>query len=171
MTSIVRRGNHFIRLENEWCLIDGPWFDYLERLSNGSSVPVRLAYFGESPCIFVDRMTADEMYEHISTSNIQEVEWLPKQWHPGVIDPWKGKAWATARELYLHDRWHEWLVRRTRTGYTLLPDGKLPEFLAAPVLQGDEDAYWWYDAWDWYDAFEYYVRGKEEVKRLDGKEE
>jgi len=166
--SVVRRGNHFIRLENEWCLIDGPWFHYLERLSNGSSMPVCLAYFG-APDVTFKEMTGEEMYEHVSPSNLREVEWMPKRWRPGFIDPWYGKTWASARELYLHDRWREWLFGRTKIGYTLLPDGRLPEFLAAPDTKGDEDAYWWYDAWEWYDTFEYYARGNG-VKRLDGKE-
>ena len=165
--SVVRRGNHFIRLENEWCLIDGPWFSYLERLSNGSSMPVRLPYFGASDVI-VREMTADEMYEHLSSSNIQEVEWMPKRWYPGFVNPWRFRREIDPEPPMLN-RWNAWMAGRIKTGYILLPDGRLPEFLAAPDTKGDEDAYWWHDAWEWYDTFEYYFSRKE-VKRLDGKE-
>lgn len=31
---MIRSGNHFIRVDFKWLLIDGPWFKTLERLSN-----------------------------------------------------------------------------------------------------------------------------------------
>ena len=103
--SIVRRGNHFIRLENEWCLIGGPWFDCLATLSNGGSAVVRLDYF-EIPPIMWTKLNDD-----FEMRPFKYVEWLPKVWHPGFRNPWYGKRWATAQELYLKDRWNNWMPR------------------------------------------------------------
>lgn len=36
--TIVRRGNHFIRIEGLWVLIDGPWYDYLCSFSHSGKM-------------------------------------------------------------------------------------------------------------------------------------
>lgn len=141
--SIVRRGNHFIRLENEWCLIDGPWFDSLERLSRGGSIPIHLPYS--------DHMEMDLVWDsdEAPRCSYKEVEWLPKAWYPAYHNPWKAMVWARWEELYLQDRWNKWIAGRRRRGYMLLPDGELPEFLNRQAPK-DADRDWWYDAWNWY---------------------
>ena len=140
--SIVRRGNHFIRLEGEWCLIDGPWFEYLRRLSNGSSMPVRLSYCDKWEPVW---SIADEP-PHMG--DIKEVEWLPKRWYPAHINPWRFGVLPGHHPL--RDKWNEWMAGRIRKGYVLMPDGELPPFLNRPMPNEPHTRSWWADAWNWY---------------------
>jgi hypothetical protein len=138
--SVVRRGNHFIRLEGEWCLIDGPWFDYLSRLSYGGSMPVRF------DCLDLPS-TYGKLEDVPVWRDFRYIEWLPKIWHPGFRNPWNGKTWLTAQEMSLRDRWNSWIFGRRRIGYVLLPNGELPAFLSMEVPDG-ADRNWWWEALD-----------------------
>ena len=140
--SIVRNGNHFICLEGEWCLIDGPWFDYLEWLSRGGSIPVRLHYHEHGEV----QLPTESM--ELVMSTMKEVEWEPRMWYPAFVNPWRFAALPGLHPL--RDRWNEWMARRRRRGYVLLPDGKLPPFLNRSMPEEPKTRGWWYDAWSWY---------------------
>lgn len=132
-SSIVRRGNHFIRLEGEWCLIDGPWFNYLEGFYRYSSTPIFISVVDPHP-----RYYKFEDFDFPSHTNIRCMEWEPRRWYPEYIYP----------PIIFKDRWNEWMNGRIKTGYVLLPDGKLPAFMGMEVPE-DADDWWWDSAWWW----------------------
>jgi len=143
--SIVRRGNHFIRLEGEWCLIDGPWFEYLKRLSRGCFSPVRTEVVDPHPRWYNFR---DFNLEFGVCINPHYLDWEQRRWYPSHVNPFANKRWASFRELWLHDRWQKWMGNRVKMGFVLLPFGRLPEFIDMEIPD-DADGHWWWDAWDY----------------------
>lgn len=131
--SIIRRGNHFIRMGGEiikdgWVLIDGPWFSLLEKIRGSSWVPVRL-----------DKPILDIVWEDTYKLNIRPlefIEWEPMMWHPGILLHPK----MVGRVDF---RWNRVLTFRKRVGYFMRPDARLPAFLNYPEWIEDE---WYVDA-------------------------
>lgn len=42
--SIVRAGNYFVRVGSKWALVEGPWYDYLNRMAHPGAREVRLPH-------------------------------------------------------------------------------------------------------------------------------
>lgn len=124
--SIVRRGNHFIYLDGAgWVLIDGPWFDRLEKSRVEFHLISVLAF---EPISF----TATGSPE---TGPPPPNEWERTAWHPGgmSLHPDLGcLAW----------RWNQVLAERRKAGYRIWPDGKLPCYFNRLEFVDDP---WWHD--------------------------
>lgn len=134
--SIVRRGNHFIRMGGEiikdgWVLIDGPWFSLLEAVRGESWMPVRLDKAAVDLHSFMCEFTDMPIWRPL-----EFIEWEPMMWHPGIL---------------LHPKmvgrmdfgWNKVLTLRKRVGYFMRPDARLPAFLNYPEWIEDE---WYVDA-------------------------
>lgn len=120
---MIRNGNHFILLEGQWCLIGGPWFEYLEKIRDGHWSPIRLAKPWSMPVeIFHGKIPVDRLFE--------EVEWEARAWCPG---------WLTGRQVApsVYERWLAWQGDRIRIGYVMLPDGRLPPLINMDKLPED----------------------------------
>lgn len=114
--TIIRNGNHFIRLENGWNLIDGPWFEYLSK-TEGHKIVLPKWH------ILSDLMISYNDFPKSFDSEL--IEWERTRWHPGVwIDRKRLSPWVKLR-------YEELLHTRTRTGFRMA-DGKLPAFLTHP---------------------------------------
>jgi hypothetical protein len=139
--SFIRRGNHFICMFNHasgdewnWVLIDGPWYDYLTGLSgHGKRWRVDLIV-PKMPNLSVRSIGSPPRFFDVET-----ITWEAIRWHPGSLVSRaraeelmikKGHTWL--RALTIARKWEDLLRRRTRTGWRLLPDGKLPAYLNKP---------------------------------------
>ena len=95
----VRRGNHFIRVPPtmEWVLIDGPWFDALNRFGHQM---VRFSYCPPlDPVAFVIDFADPPEY-----MEIEELEWEKFILHPGCL-LYKVPPWVSYRySALLNDR-------------------------------------------------------------------
>lgn len=124
--SIIRRGNHFIRLDGcGWVLIDGPWYRQLEEHRNPhvlmySLKPLSVAMIEES-----------ESYPDIVQT--REVTWERLRWLPSH----SGNVWKNFVGVCLFDRWQRLLHNRLKFGWRMLPDGVLPAYLCQPELAED----------------------------------
>ncbi|RPJ40135.1 MAG: hypothetical protein EHM35_00585 [Planctomycetaceae bacterium] len=122
--SIVRRGNHFIRTTAMpgWVLIDGPWFEYLNRFGLDR---VRLPYPNEAgPAWNLTAWTPPWGY---GETEWERIGWLPS--HP--LGPhtrrwWEARAWRAPK-------------LRVQTGWTVRPNGALPALLCRQSLPRDAD--------------------------------
>lgn len=123
--SIVRRGNHFVRLPGDywngkpvgWILIDGPWFDYLTKLGNGYHTVMLPKVRDWAECA----ICTDSLPVMLPR---EEIEWEQIRWHPGTsIHP------DALNDRWLAWRWREVLAKRKRWGWRLSPDGQLPAYL------------------------------------------
>lgn len=119
--SIIRDGNHFIHLEDAgWVLIDGPWFEMLS--SPGQQLievpiykPLDFGYFSDSSEIPKD-------------FEFESMFWEAVRWNPGCAlfkDAKRARAFDN-RNLDLWYKWYDVLKKRTKIGWRVLPDGKLP---------------------------------------------
>jgi hypothetical protein len=121
---MIRNGNHFIYMGGgEWCLIDGPWFDYLESFQH-THLPIHLERAPGMPL----RLVGDDARPPIISS--EKICWEPRRWHPGYH--------SVLGEPRLQLRWLDYQKERTRIGYMLLPDGKVPPFIDGD-LPADEE--------------------------------
>ena len=125
LPSIIRRGNHFIKVPGEywngspvgWVLIDGPWFNHLSWLGRGCHTVKLPQAFNWSEC---------SIYGDIElTMPMQEgIEWEQIRWHPGTsIHP------NTLNDQWLAYKWTQVLAKRKRRGWRISPDGRLPAYL------------------------------------------
>ena len=108
---MIRRGNHFIQVDGlGWVLIDGPWYDYLSRLG---CAYVRL------PCLEEDPVPADVELLFPAMTTYSEVVWERVMWHPGTL--LSRGAWRKVQQ---------YLGRRTKHGWRVVPDGPLPAYVS-----------------------------------------
>lgn len=108
--SIVRRGNHFLRMECGWVLIDGPWF----RLLDGFDYDT--VYIPYIPPLEPLVLTGDYNLPESAMVELQELTWQRVRWHPGYSSHLK----RFIAYPYLHSR--------TKYGFKVYPDGRLPCF-------------------------------------------
>jgi hypothetical protein len=125
--SIVRRGNHFIRWDKKWILIDGPWKDWLDRQGY---VTVIAAFIPPIPCY---PYTEPDPYVEYS-----QLEWQQVRWHPGTIALDIRKV-----SVELEEKWREWNSKRCRTGW-MIKGGALPCYPNRAAPYWDENTQdWW----------------------------
>ncbi len=105
--SIVRDGNHFLRADGIWFLIDGPWYD---KLMNVEKYVIR---------------TYDWPMPHYSLTPPETITVLPRtvtwqrgRWHPGGF---RSSLW----DYSLEQKWEKWNRSRVRIGFRMA-DGHLP---------------------------------------------
>jgi hypothetical protein len=125
--SIIRNGNHFIRLDYQgpltcgmgWVLIDGPWYEIFKNYKYDHFRVLKYQSFDRR-----DRLPRRIEYE--------ELIWEKVWWHPGTIVHPRNLPW------HLQRKWSEVLNGRKRQGWRLLPDGRLPAFFNRPDWIEDE---------------------------------
>jgi len=143
--SIIRRGNHFIAGDDgNWILIDGPLFRLFEQSKERN---IRQLIFDELVA------TTNPTTAECVPIQFEYQEWHRCRWHPGCeLTKERLRGWVKKKQLrpitsaYLgpeigrrpeldecdvdwiwRTMYQERLLRpRIKTGYRLLPDGKLP---------------------------------------------
>ena len=123
---MIRNGNHFVRFGLEWCLIDGPWFDYLESFRQNGHWLISLPKID---------MSLEYVKDPSPPSTYQDecVEWMPRMWHPGYM-----KLEGFWHYAHLNDKLEAFQKQRVRVGYMLWPTGRLPPYLHLPELPESE---------------------------------
>lgn len=132
-TRIVRDGNHFVRLANShdhgrWLLIDGPWFDHLERLSmsyHGRVWSVQTRYYEPS---FIAPVSGcgHPLDAEVRT---QLLTWERVMWHNGSSIS-ERKAVQVTGSSGTAVRWYEHVNKRAKPGWWLPHEGyRLPAHL------------------------------------------
>ena len=99
--SIVRDGNHFIRIDGKWCLIDGDWFNILMNADRSTFIVANI----QPECVY-SIAEAYPIYSEIKTN------------------VWTRHKWA----CFLHYNHHlpnSFYEHRVKTGF-MFEDGKLP---------------------------------------------
>jgi len=128
-SSIIRDGNHFIRIDDVWVLIDGPWFDRLEAIYQRTSFK----------CVVWSALVsikADWHDEPSLESIIRNFTWERVQLRNGrvllILDGLlhaKEKTAVMYEFLYNPSRLLDTPLARHRfTGWRLKDSGKLPAF-------------------------------------------
>jgi len=124
--SVVRQGNHFIRLPHfhwkcsGWILIDGPWWHYLNQSWRGRDL-IELTHWQPPPCFAYNLEDLPKAIEY------DEIIWQRIPYHPGTFI-----STVLMRDKGLFDlaeKWSRYQKMRTRFGYRLYPLGGLPAYL------------------------------------------
>jgi hypothetical protein len=130
--SIIRRGNHFIFCNDiGWVLIDGPWFDKLEKRAEklDGICSVLMARLVDSKTGWFDGMELPDDVVHV-----HYMRWQRISWHPGHI--------TTVAEREKMDSWTQHILslyeaRRMRRGWIV--QGRLPAFLNQIELDNEQN--------------------------------
>lgn len=120
--SIIRDGNHFVRGEEcGWVLIDGPWFDSLQKRAKklDDVCTVLIASLMDKDRGKVGWWASGELPSN--RVNVHFARWRRIKWHPGHI--------TTKEQDEKLDMWTRYRLRlyeagRVRLGWTM--DGILP---------------------------------------------
>ena len=127
--SIVRDGNHFIYLGGSgWVLIDGPWFKAFEASGHRNVLTIPIP-----PKTNWSLVESDYVPTNFEMETFQ---WERGYWHPGGRNPFNTNS-------YLWVRWQEVLGNRTKPGWRVKPDGRLPlTFCSLTLEQALRTEYW-----------------------------
>lgn len=121
--SIVRRGNHFIRIDDKWVLIDGPWFDQLSGYGER---------FVELVCPVTHLASMEETCDPgVVTYHYTTITWKRVSWVNGVYLDWDRLYTSSFVRARL-------MMRRYHYGFMVYPDGRLPAYLNRPDEIDDE---------------------------------
>lgn len=129
--SIVRDGNHFIYLDGSgWVLIDGPWHRTLEAMNSHRYGRVMVPIPPKMNCSVIESDYAPTIVD------IETFEWERVWWHPGGGNPFKTNtiAWARQQEVLHH---------RTRPGWKIKSDGRLPSTFNTLTLEQAQRSDWY----------------------------
>lgn len=111
-----------------WLLIDEPWFKTLEAMKSRWNVrvpiPPKISY-----------LVRESDYAP-TIIDIEMFEWERGFWHPGGSNPFSpmNPKWL---------RWQEILGSRTRPGWRVKPDGKLPTTFCTLTLEQAQRSDWY----------------------------
>lgn len=152
---LVRRGNHFIWLERAgWLLIDGPWYERLERLGVGFS-RVNIGVF--RPGDITLESPRDECSPFLSPPtpmSWERVWYQPSHYTPSCYwDHSRFGSYLRARvparsdpmnrlivllQNHLREKWRRRMRDNLKQGWLLWPDGRIPAYFAWPDWIEDE---------------------------------
>ena len=136
----MRGNNHFVRLEDKWVLIDGPWYDELEQFRQLYGRHIRIPPYDPIPAMLP--------LEELIVPQMSWLDWEAVRWHNGGLSKQRlsrflvektldkvasmNSLWNFAKSLewltyLLTQRYYEYLSNhRVFIGWCVCPDGKIP---------------------------------------------
>lgn len=119
-------------------LIDGPWFDFLNCIG---SVVV------EMPVVHLmeDFVDAQSVKSAPAISQLEVVRWGMVRWSPEcALYKSDARRSHSFTSNYSFEKWRAMLNNRTKTGWYVMPDGRLPLSLNLVDGRGLDDVDWWH---------------------------
>ena len=124
----MREDNHFVRwpLPSGWILIDGPWYELLQKWTDGKYINYHV------PTPLELNFSAGWNGGYPTFTKLEFVEWESVMWHPGSIDI---RQFINSHNYYTVNRY---ISDRKRIGYRVVPNGVIPFDVNRIIAPQDE---------------------------------